>query len=247
MSEASILLAEDVDFNQELFADMIGRLGHRVQIASDGVEAVDLARRLQSEPDAWDLILMDLHMPIMGGLAATRAIRSLGGRAATIPIIALTGSGSGDERQQCEAAGMNDHLPKPVGNEALRQMINRWRDARDESFTTEPALARSPSLEGRIKARLRSSVDRLGTILEEIPVTPPTDRNAVLIEARRIAHIVAGTAGMVGEKALGDIAAAAEAEIAAAVGAASSSRLKTARSAIERLVVAQAAPSASSE
>ncbi len=84
---------------------------------------------------------MDLQMPLMDGLTATRAIRALGGRAATIPIIALTASAFDEERRECKLAGMNDHLAKPVGIEGLRRVIDRWTDGsadprRDEAATS---------------------------------------------------------------------------------------------------------------
>ncbi|MEA2351472.1 MAG: hypothetical protein QOG86_2413, partial [Thermoleophilaceae bacterium] len=90
--QASILLVEDIDINQELVTEMLLRLGHRVDIARDGAEALAMVVRLESEPDAWDLILMDVQMPVMDGPTATRAIRAREaetGRART-PIVALT-------------------------------------------------------------------------------------------------------------------------------------------------------------
>ncbi|HEU5286007.1 MAG TPA: ATP-binding protein, partial [Sphingomicrobium sp.] len=242
---ASVLLVEDVDINQELFSEMLARLGHRFEIASDGAEAVDLARRLQTEPDAWDLILMDLQMPVMDGLTATRAIRAFGGRAATIPIIALTASAFEEERRQCEAVGMNDHLAKPVGIEALRRMINRWQGAMDTSSTVEPAGARSPVLERRIAARLRLSAERLAAILEEVPTAGPDELRELLTEARTIAHVLAGTAGMVGEAALGDIAFTVEARIAAGIDGETPAARDAATSAIKELIAALAGERAS--
>ena len=248
-AQASVLLVEDVDINQELFSEMLVRLGHRFQIASDGAEAVELARRLRTEPDAWDLILMDLQMPVMDGLAATTAIREMGGRAATIPIIALTASAFEKERRQCNAAGMNDHLAKPVGVEALRRMIDRWQathEAPANAIATEEAgPVRSASLDRRIKARLRSSADRLTDILERVSESSPDEFKLLLIEARKIAHVLAGTAGMVGEKALGDLASSVEAAIEASVEAGSSDSLVLARTAIEALVAALTAEQAS--
>lgn len=146
---ASILLVEDVDINQELFSQMLGRLGHRLHIASNGAEAVELAKRLETDPAAWDIILMDLQMPIMDGLTATRTIRAAGGRAATIPIIALTASAFEEERRECEAAGMNDHLAKPVGIEPLRRMIDRWLNSAVAPMPRDEVTARSALPERR--------------------------------------------------------------------------------------------------
>ncbi|MBA3511542.1 hybrid sensor histidine kinase/response regulator [Sphingomonas sp.] len=234
---SSILLVEDVDINQELFSEMLARLGHQFELASDGAEAVELAKRLEAEPQAWDLILMDLQMPVMDGLTATQAIRAFGGRAATIPIIALTASAFEEERQQCAAVGMNDHLAKPVGIEALRRMINRWGGAADSTAAVSPP-ERGALFERRVEARLRLSAERLSAIQEEISRTSPDKLKALMTEARNIAHLLAGTAGMVGKEALGDIAFDVETRIAAGIGSKSSAALVGATDAIEDLIVA---------
>ena len=109
---------------------------------------------------------MDLQMPVMDGLTATREIRAAGGRAGSIPIIALTASAFEEERRECEAAGMNDHLAKPVGIEALRRMINRHGNS-DTLDAALPAPVRSPMLEQRITARLRQSGERLTAIKQD--------------------------------------------------------------------------------
>jgi signal transduction histidine kinase/DNA-binding response OmpR family regulator len=235
--QASILLVEDIDINQELFTEMLVRLGHKFQIASDGAQAVELAKRLLTEPGAWDMILMDLQMPVMDGLTATQAIRAFGGRAATIPIIALTASAFEEERRQCEASGMNDHIAKPVGIESLRRMIDRWQGTGTTTSAEEPP-ARSASLNQRINARLRSSAERLAEIVEEVLGTKPDEQKALMIEAGKIAHVLAGTAGMVGERVAGEIASSTEAKIAACVEVTSAAALMTAITAIESLVAA---------
>ena len=244
---ASILLVEDIDINQELFTEMLVRLGHKFQIAPDGAVAVEMAKRLRSEPEAWDMILMDLQMPVMDGLTATQAIRAFGGRAATIPIIALTASAFEEERRQCEASGMNDHLAKPVGIESLRRMIDRWQGTDSISAPAEGTQpVRSASLNQRINARLQSSTDRLTEIVDEALVTKQDEQKALMVEAGKIAHMLAGTAGMVGQQAAGEIASGAEARIASCVEVPSPAALMTAITAIEELVAALAAPESSS-
>lgn len=235
---ASILLVEDVDINQELFNEMLTRLGHRFEIASDGAEAVELAKRLGTRPDSWDLILMDLQMPVMDGLAATQAIRAMGGRAATIPIIALTASAFEEERRQCAAAGMNDHLAKPVGIEAMRQMINRWHGSTGMVAEEESAPVQSPSLDRRIRERLQSTAERLAEIVKASTEAAPDDLSPLMLEARKIAHVLAGTAGLVGEDAVGDLAAATEATIATWIGQESAAAMTAATAAIKGLVAA---------
>jgi signal transduction histidine kinase/CheY-like chemotaxis protein len=235
--QASILLVEDVDINQELFSEMLTKLGHKFHFASNGAEAVEWAKRLEADPEAWDMILMDLQMPVMDGLTATRAIRAAGGRGASIPIIALTASAFEEERRECEAAGMNDHLAKPVGIEALRRIINRWLGT-PEAKPGGDVPARSASLDRKIKARLRSSAEQLEEIVAKVAGANPDQLAALMVEARKIVHVLAGTAGMVGEEELGDQAAATEEKIAGWAKRPSAPGLIEAKAAIESLVAA---------
>ena len=125
----SILLVDDVAFNRELVSEMLRRLGHSVECANDGAQALAMAERLASDPDAWDLILMDIQMPVMNGKDATRAIRGLGGAAAAIPIIALSANAFQAEIEQSREAGMNDHVVKPIDFSLLGRTIDRWTAA----------------------------------------------------------------------------------------------------------------------
>jgi signal transduction histidine kinase/CheY-like chemotaxis protein len=115
-----LLVAEDNEVNREVLAAMIGHLGHEPQFAHDGRAALEAARR---EP--FDLVLMDLHMPELDGLAATRAIRALPGTPSQVPIVALTADAFAETRERCFAAGMNAFLSKPVSLEALSQVLAR--------------------------------------------------------------------------------------------------------------------------
>ncbi|HEY6898805.1 MAG TPA: ATP-binding protein [Rhodocyclaceae bacterium] len=114
---AEILLVEDVALTQEMVADMLHMAGLRVRIAGNGIEAVAAVR--ERKPDA---VLMDCHMPLMDGYAATRAIRADAGNA-TLPIIALTANVADQDVQLCFAAGMNDYLPKPIDMADLLQKL----------------------------------------------------------------------------------------------------------------------------
>ena len=112
-----LLLAEDNPVNQEVAATMLRARGHRVDVVGNGREAVEAVASRH-----YDLVLMDVQMPEMDGLAATGAIRATAGREAT-PIVALTAHASGVERERCIAAGMNDYLSKPFKAHELFAMV----------------------------------------------------------------------------------------------------------------------------
>ena len=120
LSGVSVLLAEDHPQSQEIVLEMLERLGCRADVASDGAEAVECARAKR-----YDLILMDIQMPRLDGLDATRAIRALQGHRTT-PIIALTANAFAEDRQRCLDAGMNCHLGKPVTPAVLARVIGQW-------------------------------------------------------------------------------------------------------------------------
>lgn len=115
-----ILLAEDNPINQEVSLTLLRQVGIVAELACDGAEAVALAQK-----NHYDLILMDMQMPEMDGLEATRAIRTLTNYAAT-PIIALTANAFEDDRQACVSAGMNAHISKPVDPQKLYATLLKW-------------------------------------------------------------------------------------------------------------------------
>jgi CheY-like chemotaxis protein len=115
-----ILVAEDVPPNQIMTEILLNRAGHQVTIVDDGAAAVEAVRRRP-----YDLILMDLQMPVMDGLEATRKIRALPGTARAIPIVALTANITTDEIDACFAAGMQAHLTKPINSARLIEIITR--------------------------------------------------------------------------------------------------------------------------
>jgi signal transduction histidine kinase/DNA-binding response OmpR family regulator len=207
----SILLVEDIDINRELVSAILTRLGHKVQFAENGAEALAKAARLEAEPGAWDLVLMDVHMPIMDGLTATKAIRQLGGRAATIPIIALSAGAFASEVQECLDSGMNDHLAKPIAIEELAAAVSRWTGQRvcDPSESDAPHSA----LMNRFEERRRNSAEALAQLTVKLGSANAADLHKILAEAVEIAHVLAGSAGMFGQAALGQAARDVENEL----------------------------------
>jgi signal transduction histidine kinase/CheY-like chemotaxis protein len=113
-----ILLAEDNLVNQKVAMTMLGKMGHRITLATNGLEALEQWR--QSD---FDLILMDVQMPEMTGLQATAQIRQEEAIGAHVPIVAMTASAMSEERDRCLAAGMDDFLSKPVSYKVIEQMI----------------------------------------------------------------------------------------------------------------------------
>ncbi len=120
---ARVLVAEDNRINQIVVQQMLQKLGCRVDVAADGVEALESVSRQR-----YDLIFMDCHMPNVDGYEATRRIRAreASARAARTPIVALTAGALVEDREKCFAAGMDDHLGKPVKPHQLDAALDRW-------------------------------------------------------------------------------------------------------------------------
>ena len=119
-AQARILVVEDNALNRAVAEGMLHVAGMNVELACDGLEALNRARE-----QSYDLVFMDMQMPVMNGIEATRAIRALPGWA-HVPIVAMTANAFGEDRAACLAAGMNDFLTKPVDMKALHAVLLRW-------------------------------------------------------------------------------------------------------------------------
>jgi len=201
MRRTRILLVDDNRVNRKLLAAVLEADGHRVDEAGSGREAVDGCRLLP-----YDLVLMDIQMADMDGLAAAAAIRALGGRQGEVPIVAISGEVDGDIAERCLAAGMNGHLPKPVSPGMLADAVTRWartRAATSAAQSPGPVAATAGRL-GGLAADL--SGETLAPIVDEF-ISGSTlrmvdiERAAAagdLARLRAIAHDLSGSAANLG-------------------------------------------------
>jgi len=158
----NILLVEDNLINQQVALGILQSQGYSVTVANNGREALDAHAQ-----DAFDIILMDCHMPEMDGFEATREIRgrelsSIGKR---VPIIAVTANAMAQDREECLSAGMDDHLSKPFSMLTMQDMLNRWmpQAASTQSEAAEPA-ARAPAKAAEVLDR--QVLDQLNKVPE---------------------------------------------------------------------------------
>ncbi len=117
---ARVLLAEDNLLNQQVAQELLSEAGFVVDVAENGEVAVN-----RVSEGAYDAVLMDMHMPVMDGEAATREIRKHE-RFATLPILAMTANVMEGDRERCLEIGMNDHIPKPIDPDVLFDTLKRW-------------------------------------------------------------------------------------------------------------------------
>jgi two-component system sensor histidine kinase/response regulator len=120
-----VLLVEDNEINQQVAVELIEGVGGVVTVASDGRQGVEVLERA-GDPAPYDVVLMDIQMPEMDGYQATARIRSQA-RFADLPIVAMTAHATTEERDRCVAAGMNDHVAKPIDPAALYDALGRYR------------------------------------------------------------------------------------------------------------------------
>jgi PAS domain S-box-containing protein len=152
---AHVLIAEDTPINQELMVTLLKKAGHDVDLVTNGEAAVAAVRR-----GGVDLVLMDLQLPRMDGFAATRAIRGIDGDMGGIPVIALTARASSKDVEESLAAGMNDHLPKPIDALTLLSTVDRW--IRAATPANRPDGRQDGGIAVHDKAMLRDLESHLG-------------------------------------------------------------------------------------
>ena len=224
--DARVLVVDDQPFNRDVVEGLLAAVGISPRQAGNGQEAFDI---LSAAAEAFDLVLMDVQMPVMDGLTATRMIRRLEGLAA-LPIVAMTAHTMAHEREKSFAAGMNDHIGKPFDEAGFYRMLAKWipRDKQHQRTPAAPRPAPStgvPPLRGvdtraglalllGDEARYRHW---LADFVVEAPAAMTQIRLALaaaeLEPASMAAHTLKGRMGLLGMKELHDVAAALETAI----------------------------------
>jgi PAS domain S-box-containing protein len=219
--EARVLIVEDNATNRLVTTSFLNQYGIAHDVAVDGREALEAVKRQR-----YDVVLMDLHMPEMDGLAATRAIRGLVGDSASVPIVALTANAFADDIERCRQAGMDGHLGKPFRKEELVLAIGAALHGRPtfevrvsgglvgETAVDWDAIERFRSDSG--EEMLRLLIDTyVGETAEKL------NRLSVLVrsgstsgEARRLAHTLKSTSALAGAALLSACCARIEAQLA---------------------------------
>jgi two-component system sensor histidine kinase/response regulator len=215
---ARILLTEDNEINQQIAIELLEAAGARVEVANNGREAVERLCSGGDRPDV-DVVLMDLQMPEMDGFQATARLRSES-RFATLPILAMTAHATTEERQRCLAAGMNDHIAKPIDPDNLIATVARFYASEAPHPSPLPASG-ARGLEGDVdddlplvdgldardglsrvggnralyRKLLRQFVDAHGSAIVE---TGDALTAGDIARAERIAHSLKGVAGNIG-------------------------------------------------
>jgi signal transduction histidine kinase/CheY-like chemotaxis protein/HPt (histidine-containing phosphotransfer) domain-containing protein len=221
-ARARILIAEDNTVNQRVALGMLEHLGYRADVVATGAEAVDaVAQR------PYDLVLLDCQMPVMDGYEAAARIRLAEAAGWRIPLIALTADAGAADRERCRAAGMDDHVAKPIDRAQLREVLRRWLPepaGGPHEAAVAPAMpaATRPSPEsdglidrsqlgaivGEDRAALRRYLDLyLGTGAELVHRAAAAVAGRDAAGLRRLAHSLRGSSGNVGAVEVARVAA----------------------------------------
>ncbi len=207
---ALILLVEDTELNQDLARSVIEAAGHLVDVVADGAAAIAAV-----QAKAYDLVLMDVQMPGIDGLTATRCIRQLPGAAADVPIVAMTANVLPAQVARALASGMNDHVGKPCKREELHAAIARWTEHRRGRERDGERPDHPSAFDRDVHRTLRDLVGDAGmeALLAKLATELTTRLSDVHLLANdqaklaRVAHDITPAAAMLGFPALSDLCA----------------------------------------
>ena len=225
---AHLLLVEDNEINQQVACELLEHARFKITVANHGQEALDML-----EPGRFDCVLMDVLMPIMDGLTATRHIRQ-DSRFDNLPVLAMTANATLEDRERCRQAGMNDHIAKPIAPKTLFETLLKWVEHKDRELpqpsdsdtTLDPQEAELPQLPGidtaagvaRIGGNVRSYKKLLLKFAESHATTVDDIRAAYAAADKqlsvRLAHNLKGVGGAIGATDLQKAAAELETSLA---------------------------------
>lgn len=171
LAGARVLVVEDNEMNQEIAEAILSKAGINISTAANGQEGVD---RVKAE--AWDLVLMDMQMPVMDGIEATEKIRA-DGRFNDLPILAMTANVTQADVQRCGDAGMNDHIGKPLDIDDLFAKLERWLPPKDELVSYGEAHRESQEVSTNQQAHDRTEL--IAGQEEDLRLEDITDLDAV--------------------------------------------------------------------
>jgi len=214
-----VLVADDVAANRMVARAMLVAAGHRVDSAADGAEALAAVAR-----ETYDVVLMDLQMPVMDGLEATRRIRALDGGRASVPILAVTASALPEQVQACREAGMDGHLAKPIDRESLLAAVTSLADGGTLAEATRQPVSevRQPLLDQAALLHLAADIGPtadmvIGEFVDELRLGHETLSAPGIVEdlprLRHAGHRLLGAARTLGARRLGEAAEAMQADI----------------------------------
>jgi PAS domain S-box-containing protein len=210
LQSIKMLLAEDNQINQKIVVRTLGKAGYNIDVVQNGREAVEAAVR-----NEYDIIFMDVQMPVMDGYEATRAIRSKEGLSKHTPIIAMTAHAMEGDRERCLQAGMDDYISKPIDWQEMFKLIKKWGKLRIEA-SLSPAMSK-PEKKGFAEAKkdetpidMKNAMQRfnndkeffkemlrefLNYIPEQVLKLEEASMAGNLSEVQKTAHSIKGAAG----------------------------------------------------
>ena len=200
-----VLVAEDNYINQQLTLAMLEKAGYAAEIAEDGQIAIEMIRERHGTPEAFDLVLMDMQMPNLDGLGATRKIRAAGLGPDTLPIVALTANAYQEDVEACLAAGMQAHLTKPLRLRELENALLTYgraagTDAQHHAGNDSEVMDEvDPHLQKLFMERKEKALSLISRSLAQGDL-----QGSTLEELASELHQIAGVAAFFGEEQLGE-------------------------------------------